>query len=39
MDNYSRILGCLLETAVGDAVGLKREGLSRKRSQRLLPPY
>lgn len=35
MDNYSRILGCLLGTAVGDAVGLKREGLSRKRSRRL----
>lgn len=40
MDRYSKILGCLLGTAVGDAVGLKREGLSKKRARRLFgaPP-
>lgn len=35
MDLYRHILGCLLGTAVGDAVGLKREGLSRQRAMRL----
>lgn len=35
MDLYRHILGCLLGTAVGDAVGLKREGLSRQRALRL----
>jgi ADP-ribosylglycohydrolase len=40
MDRYAKILGCLLGTAVGDAVGLKREGLSKKRARRLygVPP-
>ncbi len=32
MDRYPNILGCLLGTAVGDAVGLRREGLSRQRA-------
>ncbi|QDT96468.1 ADP-ribosylglycohydrolase family protein [Gimesia aquarii] len=35
MDRYSQILGCILGTAVADAVGLKREGLSRNRAQRI----
>ena len=35
MDRYSNILGCLLGTAVGDAVGLRREGLSRQRAMRM----
>ena len=35
MDRYSNILGCLLGTALGDAVGLRREGLSRQRAMRL----
>lgn len=35
MEPYRHILGCLLGTAVGDAVGLKREGLSRQRALRL----
>jgi ADP-ribosyl-[dinitrogen reductase] hydrolase len=35
VDLYRHILGCLLGTAVGDAVGLKREGLSRQRAMRL----
>jgi ADP-ribosyl-[dinitrogen reductase] hydrolase len=35
MNLYSRILGCLLGTAVGDAVGLRREGLSSRRAMRL----
>lgn len=35
MDRYSHILGCMLGAAVGDAAGLRREGLSRRRAQRL----
>ena len=34
------VVGCLLGTAVGDALGLPYEGLSRKRAVRMLgPPY
>jgi ADP-ribosyl-[dinitrogen reductase] hydrolase len=38
--NIDRIAGVLLGTAVGDALGLPREGLSRRRAERLfgLPP-
>jgi len=32
-----RLLGLLLGTAVGDAIGLPREGLSRRRAARLYP--
>src|SRR5687768_1032701 len=32
------IIGCLLGTAVGDAMGLPYEGLSRRRAARLLGP-
>lgn len=41
MDIYRHILGCLLGTAVGDAVGLQREGLTRQRAMRLYggPPF
>ncbi len=35
MNLHQSILGCLLGTAVADAVGLKREGLSRERAQRM----
>ena len=35
MDSYSHILGCILGAAVGDAAGLRREGLSRRRAQQL----
>lgn len=35
MNLYPHILGCILGTAVADAVGLKREGLSKKRARRL----
>lgn len=35
MDRYPYILGCLLGTAAGDAVGLVREGLTRRRSLRM----
>lgn len=35
MDRYPYILGCLLGTALGDAVGLSREGLSRRRAVRM----
>jgi ADP-ribosyl-[dinitrogen reductase] hydrolase len=35
VDCYSNILGCLLGTAIGDAVGLRREGLSRQRANRM----
>ncbi len=35
MDRYANILGCLLGTAIGDAVGLRREGLSRQRAMRM----
>lgn len=34
----SRIVGCILGTAVGDALGLPYEGVSRRRSPRLLGP-
>ncbi len=32
------LIGCLLGTAIGDALGLPREGLSRERAQRLFGP-
>lgn len=32
---YDHINGCLVGTAVGDAIGLPREGLSRRRAERL----
>ncbi|PHS02691.1 MAG: hypothetical protein COA78_20630 [Blastopirellula sp.] len=35
MNRYNHILGCLLGTAVGDAVGLRREGLSRQRAMKM----
>ena len=35
MDRSPYILGCLLGTAVGDAAGLRREGLSRRRAERM----
>ncbi len=35
MDTHAHILGCLLGTAVGDAIGLPREGLSRRRAARM----
>ena len=35
MTLHERIHGCLLGTAIGDAVGLRREGLSRRRALRL----
>jgi ADP-ribosyl-[dinitrogen reductase] hydrolase len=35
MTSDSRLLGCLLGCAVGDSVGLPREGLSRRRAVRL----
>lgn len=35
MDRYSHILGCILGAAVGDAAGLRCEGLSRRRALRL----
>ncbi|MEM7315933.1 MAG: ADP-ribosylglycohydrolase family protein [Planctomycetota bacterium] len=38
MKNDSRIAGCVLETAVGDAIGLPYEGVSRRRLLRLLGP-
>jgi ADP-ribosyl-[dinitrogen reductase] hydrolase len=33
------IIGCLLGTAVGDAMGLAYEGLSKRRQQRLFPEF
>lgn len=41
MNRYPYILGCLLGTALGDAVGLRREGLSARRAQRMYgdPPF
>lgn len=36
--NVDRIAGVLLGTAVGDALGLPREGLSRRRAERLFGP-
>lgn len=35
MDRYQHLLGCLMGTALGDAVGLRREGLSRQRAKRM----
>lgn len=35
MKLIDRITGCIVGTAVGDAIGLPREGLSRRRSQKL----
>lgn len=35
MNRYQATLGCLLGTAVGDAVGLRREGLSKRRGLRM----
>ncbi|MCA9169396.1 MAG: ADP-ribosylglycohydrolase family protein [Planctomycetales bacterium] len=35
MSHYQHILGCLLGTAIGDAAGLRREGLTASRAQRL----
>src|SRR5690349_12154175 len=35
MDVQPYILGCLLGTALGDAAGLRREGLSRQRAERM----
>jgi ADP-ribosylglycohydrolase len=35
MTLYPHILGCLLGTAVGDAAGLRREGLTPRRARRL----
>jgi len=35
MDRYPYLLGCLLGTALGDAAGLRREGLSRQRADRM----
>lgn len=35
---YERIEGLLLGTAVGDAIGLPREGLSKKRADRMFGP-
>ncbi len=36
--NADRIAGVLLGTAVGDAIELPREGLSRRRAERLFGP-
>jgi ADP-ribosyl-[dinitrogen reductase] hydrolase len=36
--NIDRVAGVLLGTAVGDALGLPREGLSRRRAERLFGP-
>ncbi len=35
MTRFEHIFGCLLGTAIGDAIGLPREGLSRQRAQRM----
>jgi len=35
MARYTHILGCLLGTALGDAVGLRREGLSKRRAMKM----
>jgi ADP-ribosylglycohydrolase len=35
MNRHQHILGCILGTAVGDAIGLPREGLSARRAQRM----
>lgn len=34
--NEVRVIGCILGTAVGDAIGLPYEGLSRRRARRML---
>jgi len=39
MTQYSQILGCLLGTAVGDAAGLRREGLTPQRAHKLYRDY
>ncbi|MGB7325235.1 MAG: ADP-ribosylglycohydrolase family protein, partial [Rubripirellula sp.] len=36
--NHDAIIGCILGTAVGDALGLPYEGVSAKRAPRLLGP-
>lgn len=36
--NEHQIVGCILGTAVGDAVGLPYEGVSRERAARMLGP-
>jgi ADP-ribosylglycohydrolase len=36
---HAAIVGCLLGTAVGDALGLSYEGLSRKRAAKLFPEF
>lgn len=41
-DQHNRaaaIIGCLLGTAVGDALGLSYEALSKPRQRRLYPTY
>ncbi len=38
MSNEKAIIGCILGTAVGDALGLPYEGLSAARAQKLLGP-
>lgn len=35
--NSDSIIGCLLGTAIGDAIGLPYEGLSKRRQYRLYP--
>lgn len=35
METHDAITGCILGTAVGDSIGLPREGLSRRRARRL----
>jgi ADP-ribosylglycohydrolase len=37
MEKSNNIIGCLLGTAIGDALGLPSEGLSKHRQQRLYP--
>ncbi len=39
MNKTDAIVGCLLGTAVGDAIGLPCEGLSRRRQRRLDPAF
>ncbi|QEL13755.1 ADP-ribosylglycohydrolase family protein [Limnoglobus roseus] len=39
MTNEDAVLGCLLGQAVGDAMGLPMEGLSRRRGPRLYPRH
>ncbi len=38
IDRHQAVLGCLIGTAVGDALGLPYEGLSPRRAERLLGP-